>query len=131
MKKLILIPLLALGVLQAADTNNTKRIETMQNLEKAMGTIQKGLMYNNRSIIENGINDLKTHTKDINAFNIENEKDSRFKAKKYAVTESKAIAVLADDILKGYDKKSKNRVLDTYRRLQNRCMICHQLVRKW
>ena len=25
----------------------------------------------------------------------------------------------------------KNRLLDTFRRMQNRCMTCHSLVRKW
>ena len=131
MKRFILIPLLTLGLLQAADTNSTNRMETMQSLEKAVSTIQKGLLYNDRAIIETGVNEVKKHTKDINAFDIKNDEKVSFDAKKYSETEAKAIAVLADGILTGYDKKSKNRVLDTYRRLQNRCMVCHQLVRKW
>lgn len=131
MKKVILISILTLGMLQAADTNSTSRAETMQNMEKALTTIQKGFLYNDRAILEKGVKGVKKYAKDINAFDIKNEKGSSFHAKKYAETESKAISSLASDILKGYDRKSRNRVLDSYRKLQNQCIVCHQLVRKW
>ena len=139
MKKTILLPLLVLGVIHAAeatkvtDTNEAKtnQVQTMQNLELEMGSIQKGLMYNNRGMIQKAVNGIKENTKDIDAFDIKNDKGISFKAVRYSKTEAKAISELADDLMRGFDKGDKNRVLDTYRRMQQRCMICHEIVRKW
>ncbi len=131
MKRIILIPLLAAGIAFGADADKAKQIETMQNLENALATIQKGMMYNNRNIVEKGVIEVKLNTKDISTFDIKNERGARFKAKKYSMTEALAIEKLAEDILIAFDKGKRNRVLDTYRRLQNQCMTCHALVRKW
>ncbi len=131
MKKMILLPLLAAGMIHAADSNGVDRIQTMQNLEQALSTIQKGIMYNSGSIVQKGVDDLKNNAKNLNAFDIKNEKGSQFKAKEYAENESKAISQLADDIKIAYYKGNQNRVLDTYRRLQNQCIACHKIVRKW
>jgi hypothetical protein len=88
-------------------------------------------LYNNRNIVEKGVVEVKLNTKDISRFDIKNDKGTRFKAKKYSMTEALAIEKLAEDILIAFDKGKRNRVLDTYRRLQNQCMTCHALVRKW
>ena len=141
MRKLLLLPLLIWGVIHAADATDTNATEanatkttealTMQNLELGMGSIQKGLMYNDKSIVQKGVDAIKSNAKDIDAFNIKNEEGKSFKAARYSKTEAKAISQLADDLIKGFDKGDKNRVLDSYRRMQQRCMICHEIVRKW
>ena len=131
MRKIILLSLLFAGIAYGADTDKAKQIETMQNLENALATIQKGMMYNNRNIVEKGVIEVKLNTKDISTFDIKNESGARFKAKKYSMTEALAIEKLSEDILIAFDKGKRNRVLDTYRRLQNQCMTCHALVRKW
>ncbi len=139
MKKTILLPLLMLGVIHAAEATKatdaneakTNQVQTMQNLELEMGSIQKGLMYNNRGMIQKAVNGIKENTKDIDAFDIKNDEGISFKAVRYSRTEAKAISELADDLMRGFDKGDKNRVLDTYRRMQQRCMICHEIVRKW
>jgi len=131
MKRIILIPLLVFGFACADEAEKNKQIQTMQNLESALATIQKGMMYNNRNIVEKGVVEVKLNTKDISRFDIKNDKGTRFKAKKYSMTEALAIEKLAEDILIAFDKGKRNRVLDTYRRLQNQCMTCHALVRKW
>ena len=131
MKKIILLPLLVFVMANAEDAEQTKRIQTMQNLESALSTVQKGMMYNNVGIVKKGVDEIKENTKDISSFDIKNEKGVSFKAKKYSMTEALAIGKLADDILIAFKKEKRNRVLDTYRRLQNQCMTCHSLVRKW
>ena len=131
MKKIILLPLLVLGIACAEETEQAKRIQTMQNLETAMSTIQKGMMYNSKSIVAKGVNEIQLYTKNISSFDIKNEKGVSFQAKKYSITEAKAIDTLADDMLKAFKKGDKNRILDTYRRMQNQCMTCHAIVRKW
>lgn len=131
MKKIILLPLLILGIACAEETEQAKRIQTMQKLEAGMSTIQKGMMYNNKSIVIKGVDEIHLNTKDISSFDIKNEKGVSFKAKEYSITEAKAIDALADDMLKAFKKGDKNRILDTYRRMQNQCMTCHEIVRKW
>jgi len=140
MKKILLLPLLVLGLANAAEETNTTKaptathatnVQTMQKLEQGMSTIQKGLMYNNEGMVKQGVEEIKKNTKDIDSFDIKNKENSSFKAKKYSETEAKAIAELADKMIKAFDRHDKNRVLDTYRRLQDRCITCHTLIRKW
>jgi len=131
MKKIMLLSLLVSVVIYAQDTEQSKRIETMQNLELGMETILKGLMYNNKNILIKGVDEIRENTKDINAFNIKNNKDRNFKPKKYAETESKVLANLAEDILVSFNKANRSRSLDTFKKLQNQCMNCHALIRKW
>jgi len=131
MKKMILLPLLVFAMAYGADDNQAKQIQTMQKLENGMSTIQKGLMYNNRNIVKKGVDEIKRNTRDISSFDIKNENGVSFKAKKYSMAEALAIENLADDILAAFEKGKRNRVLDTYRRMQNQCMTCHALVRKW
>lgn len=131
MKKIILLPLLVLGIACAEETEQVKSIQTMQNLEAGMSTIQKGMMYNSKSILAKGVDEIKLNTKNISSFDIKNEENVNFNAKKYSITEAKAIDALADDMLKAFKKGDRNRILDTYRRMQNQCMTCHEIVRKW
>lgn len=134
MKKIILLPLLVLGIAYAGQTEQTEkanRVLTMQNLEAGMATIQKGMMYNNKSIIAKGVEEIHLNTKNISSFDIKNDDGVSFKAKKYSITEAKALDSLADNMVKAFKKGDKNRILDTYRRMQNQCMTCHAIVRKW
>lgn len=131
MRKIILLPLLVLGFANAAETNTTNRAVTMQGLEDGMVSIQKGLMYNNKDMVKEGVVGIKKHTKDIDSFHIENEAGSSFKANKYATNEAKSISHLADEMRDAFVKGNDSRVLDTYRKIQSRCMTCHKLVRKW
>lgn len=131
MKKIILLPLLVLGIACAEETEQAKQIQTMQNLEAGMSTIQKGMMHNSKSILAKGVDEIKLNTKNISSFDIKNEENVNFNAKKYSITQAKAIDALADDMLAAFKKGDRNRILDTYRRMQNQCMTCHEIVRKW
>jgi len=89
------------------------------------------MMYNNKSIIAKGVEDIKLSTKNINSFDIKNDEGISFKAKKYSIMEANELDTLADNMKKAFKKGDKNRILDTYRRMQNQCMTCHAVVRKW
>ncbi len=131
MKRVILSAVLLSGVLLADGAKNVDRVQTMQNMETAMATIQKGFLYNNRNIIANGVQKLKYNTKNINSFKIADIRHDQFKEKDFAKTEAKAISTLADTILDDFDSGNKEKVLDTYRKMQNQCITCHRIVRKW
>jgi predicted glycosyltransferase involved in capsule biosynthesis len=143
MKKILMLAILTSTLLFSdGDTNTTTesnitsdssstRIQTMQSLESAMAVIQKGFLYNNESIIEKGVNDLKKNLENINSFIIKNEKRRNFNAPVYAATETTAISKLGDKIFKLYKEGRKNQALSTYARTLNRCVVCHKIIRKW
>jgi len=131
MKKLILLPLLIFVMAFAEDTEQAKRVKTMQNLVEALNTIQNGIMTNDRNTVKEGVDKMKENTNDINSFDIKNENGVSFKAKKYSMEEALLINSLSEEILSAFEKGKRNRLLDTYRRLQNRCLTCHALIRKW
>jgi len=105
--------------------------KTMQSLEVSMAFIQKGFLYNHRGRIEKGIDTLREALKNIDSFVIENDKNIKFNAKEYAVTETKALDLMASRILDGFDKGKKEEVLVDFQQMLNRCVTCHALVRRW
>ena len=137
MKKILLIAVLASAVLFASeDANATKvlkptQMKTMQSLEKAMETIQKGFLYNNENVVENGVKDLRKNLKDIGSFMIKNNEDKNFNAPVYAATETAAITTLGDEILKAYKSEEKDKALTLYGQAFQRCIACHKIIRKW
>ncbi len=130
MKKIVLFSLLTVAVLQAEEASDL-RVQTMQNLEKGMETILKGLMYNNKSIILKGVNTIDKNTKNIALFDIKDEEGVNFKPKKYSEAEAKALTRLAENVLTSFSKGEKRRSLDYFKKLQNQCINCHALIRGW
>ena len=131
MKKIIMLSLLVCSVIWAQEGENELRIKTMQNLENGMETILKGLMYNNKNIILNGVNAIEENTKNISLFDIKNEEGVNFKAKKYSKAEAQVLTSLAENILTSFKKGDRRKSLNNFKRLQNQCMNCHALIRKW
>jgi len=133
MKKVLLISVLASAFLFAGDKISTKQdqMKTMQSLEVAMSTIQKGFLYNNTALVKQGITSLKDNVKNIKSFDIKNDKNREFDAKKYSLAELKAIGLLADQMLTDFEKGDKEVVLGNFQKMLNRCVTCHLLVRKW
>lgn len=131
MKKLILLPLLAFGMLHAAEKNGVSRIKTMQNMEEGLGSIQRGLMYNDGSLIQDGVQRIQKYAGNINAFKIKEGESSDINTKAYAATASKSISDITANIKKAYKADDKQQVLESYRKLQNECISCHKIIRKW
>jgi len=128
MKKILLISALVSSLLFSTEVD--QKI-TMQNLEVAMSTIQKGFLYNNTPLVKKGISSLKKNIQNLKSFNIKNDVKKDFDAKKYSLTELKAIRLLADQMLIDFDKGNKDVVLTGFQKTLNRCVTCHLIVRKW
>jgi len=128
MNKILLISALASSLLFSTEVD--QKI-TMQNLEVAMSTIQKGFLYNNTPLVKKGISSLKENIQNLKSFNIKNDVKKDFDAKKYSLTELKAIRLLADQMLIDFDKGNKDVVLTGFQKTLNRCVTCHLIVRKW
>ncbi|MCK5855178.1 MAG: hypothetical protein KAG56_08145 [Sulfurovaceae bacterium] len=140
MKKFLLMSALVTSVMFASGDADKKvktkeekmhQMQTMQNLETGMATIQKGFLYNNTSLVKDGIEKLKLNIDDIQDFKIENDQDLKFDAQKYAKAEMGAIKVLAEDMMKDFDAGKKEKVLDGFQKTLNRCITCHLIVRQW
>jgi len=130
MKKIFLVSIL-LGSTMLMANSSVEIKKTMQSLEVSMAFIQKGFLYNHRGRIEKGIDTLREALKNIDSFVIENDKNVKFNAKAYAVTETKALDLMASRILDGFDKGKKEAVLVDFQQMLNRCVTCHALVRRW
>ena len=130
MKKIFLVSIL-LGSTMLMANSSVEIKKTMQSLEVSMAFIQKGFLYNHRGRIEKGIDTLREALKNIDSFVIENDKNVKFNAKAYAVTETKALDLMASRILDGFDKGKKEEVLVDFQQMLNRCVTCHALVRRW
>jgi len=130
MKKIFLVSIL-LGSTMLMANSSVEIKKTMQSLEVSMAFIQKGFLYNHRGRIEKGIDTLREALKNIDSFVIENDKNIKFNAKEYAVTETKALDLMASRILDGFDKGKKEEVLVDFQQMLNRCVTCHALVRRW
>ena len=128
MNKILLISALASSLLFSTEVD--QKI-TMQNLEVAMSTIQKGFLYNNTPLVKKGISSLKENIQNLKSFNIKNDVKKDFDAKKYSLTELKAIRLLADQMLIDFDKGNKDVVLTGFQKTLNRCVTCHLIIRKW
>jgi len=132
MKKFLVLSVLASGVLFAEGATNSAQVKTMQSLEKSMGEIQKGFLYNNSTLVDTAVKNLKKTLLDLKSFKIEEKKDDKkFNPKEYVATEAKDITNLVDKLDKSYKDGKKDEALETYTKTLNRCVVCHKLVRKW
>jgi cytochrome c556 len=134
MKKFLLMSVLVSGVLFAEGVLNQGQMKTMQTLEEAMETIQKGFLYNNENVVATGVKDLNATLVDVNAFVIKvSEKDKKkdFDPKTYAVTATTAIAKMVGEIETLYKDGKHDEALEVYTKVLNRCVVCHKIIRKW
>lgn len=129
MKKILLSCVLMASLSVGQDV---KRAEVMHNLENAMSTVQKGFLRNNKAIVKLGTDNLKANLKNIDSFVIKGETgDKHFNPKKYAHTESEAIANLADDIIQNFEDGKNNEAREAFNKTLSRCLSCHKIIRKW
>lgn len=133
MKKILWMSIMACGVLFAEGAAKSNQIKTMQTLESALETIQKGFVYNNVDLVNGGIEDLKSSLVDVNAFVINTDANTSkdFNPKAYAVTEAASMIKLATKMGDLYKDGKHDEALDTYTKTLKRCVVCHKIIRKW
>jgi cytochrome c556 len=134
MKKILLLSALAGSLLFAEGALNKSQMKTMQTLEEAMGTLQKGFLYNNENVIKSGVKDMKATLMDVLDFEIKiNDKDKKksFNSSAYVATEVTAIAKLVTEVGTLYSEGKKDEALATYSETLSRCIVCHKIIRKW
>jgi hypothetical protein len=132
MKRIVATIILLGSMVFAQEVLNPSNMKMMKDLEKAVALIQKGFMYNNVNVVENGVREVKSLVANSNAFKLDGTKAKKgFDPNKYAQEEAKGMGELADKILAQFKSDEKDKVIQTHMVMINKCVNCHKIVRKW
>jgi len=128
MKK-ILAGLLTLGALtlslQAYD--QAERIQDMQIMEVSMVEIQRGILYNNKTMVLKGVESLKKISRKVE---ISNNDDMDYSAS-FAKKQTANIIRYADKLQTNIEANQKHAATTNYTKVLNQCVSCHNKIRKW
>ena len=106
MKKALLITIMASTVLLAQqEVRNLDRMQNMREMETAMSTIQKGFLYNNLSVVKNGVKELKRTVQYTESFIKEGATTkSGVNSLLYAKNQTESITMLGNEIQDAFAK---------------------------
>ena len=132
MKKVLLISILVSGVLFAKqEVIYPDRIKNMADMEVAMATIQKGFLFDNINVVNNGVKDLKRTVKFTESFIKEGVSDKGINNLMYAKKQAASITSMADEISATFAKGDRYSAANNYLLILSKCLSCHQTVRSW
>jgi len=128
MKKII-AGLVTLGTLtlslQAYD--QAERIQDMQTMEVSMVEIQRGILYNNKTMVLKGVESLKKVSRKVE---ISNNDDMDYSAS-FAKKQTANIIRYADKLQTNIEANQKHAATTNYTKVLNQCVSCHNKIRKW
>ncbi|MEA2111022.1 MAG: hypothetical protein U9P71_03130 [Campylobacterota bacterium] len=134
MMKIALSIAMLSALIFAGEYTEKDRIEDMKDLEDAMVLVQKGFLYNNLSMIESGVNEIKENAMSVEP-PLKNEEKYLDKLEsysyKYAKRQSAKMTVHADDIVQDYKDGNKKQAVNAYNKIFKQCMTCHERIRDW
>ena len=103
------------------------RVKDMQSMEAAMSEIQKGILYNNKKLMLEGVENLKKASVNIEVA----PKDSMDFSVRFAKRQSENIMKYAQKIEKNIKDNHKHAATKNYTKVLNECISCHNKIRKW
>lgn len=132
MKKALLMMALAGSFLFAQEVRNLDRMQNMRDMELAMTNIQKGFLYDNMSVLKNGVKQLK-HTASFTESFIKEGVSTKtgINTLVYSQNQTEIIHKLADDIQIAFEKGDKYAAANGYLQVLSKCLSCHQTIRSW
>lgn len=132
MKKALLLMVIAGTVLFAQEVRNLDRMKNMQHMEHAMATIQKGFLFNNLSVVKNGIKELKRTAAFTESF-IKPGVSAKTGVNTllYSKNQTESITMLADEIQDAFAKGDQYSAANGYLMVLSKCLSCHQTIRSW
>ncbi len=128
MKKamIALFTLTAVGLsLQAYDQND--RRQDMQTMEASMAQIQKGILYNNKKLVLQGVDNLKAASKNVEI----SPKGELDYTPSFAKSQTKSILIYADKVKADFEAGKKHGAAKNYTKVLDQCISCHNKIRKW
>lgn len=128
MKKII-SSLLTFGVLTTMlhAYDQTDRIKDMQSMENAMSQIQKGILYNNKKLVLQGIEILKDASMKVEIAPKSELDYSTYFSKR----QSANIRKFSDKIKQNIEAGHKHGAASNYTKVLDQCISCHNKIRKW
>jgi len=128
MKK-ILTTLVAVSTLSMSlyGYSQMERVKDMQLMETAMSEIQKGILYNNKKLVIEGVENLEKASANIEIA----PKDSMDFSVRFAKRQSENIKMYAEKIKKNIQEDHKHGATKNYTKVLNQCISCHNKIRKW
>ena len=128
MKKVLgMLVLMSMASMSAYAYDQTDRIKDMQAMETAMAEIQKGLLYNNKALVIEGVANLKKASANVEiAPKGAMDFSERF-AKRQAEYILKYSGRVEINIKDGY----KHGAIKNYTNVLKECISCHNKIRKW
>ena len=128
MKKII-VSLLVLGsmTLSLHAYSNADRIEDMRVMEIAMQKIQKGILYNNKDMVLQGVDKLKKASRNVE---VDKKEDMDYSAS-FAKKQAENIIRYADKLKASIEANQKHAATTNYTKILNQCVSCHNKIRKW
>ncbi|RRS30613.1 MAG: hypothetical protein P794_06620 [Epsilonproteobacteria bacterium (ex Lamellibrachia satsuma)] len=128
MKKII-IGLITFGALtfnlQAYD--QSERIQDMQTMEASMAQIQKGILYNNKKMVLQGVANLKQASSKVE---IAPKTDMDYSTN-FAKNQASNIRKFADRVKENIKAGHKHGAAMNYTKVLDQCISCHNKIRKW
>ena len=132
MKKALLMMAIAGTMVFAQEVRNLDRMKNMQEMEHAMATIQKGFLFNNLSVVKNGVKALKRTAGFTESFIKEGvTTKSGVNTLLYAKNQTDSIKMMADEIESAFEKGDRYAAANGYLLVLSKCLSCHQTVRSW
>ena len=129
MMKKVILGLLTLGTLsltlQAYDKEQRK--QDMQVMEASMAQIQKGILYNNKKMVSQGVTNLKQSSDKVEVV----QKTAMDYSPKFAKQQALDIMKFADEIQKKMQSGHKHSAATNYTKVLDKCISCHNKIRKW
>ena len=111
--------------LQAYDQND--RRQDMQTMEAAMAQIQKGILYNNKKLALQGVENLKAASANVQ---IAPKGDLDY-GPAFAKAQTKNIMAYADKLKADIEAGKKHGAAKNYTKVLDQCISCHNKIRKW
>ncbi len=138
MKKLVLTLSLCSTFVLAANGVYTQedRIQDMQKMANAMGSIQNGFFYNNLDLIKEGgiiLADTIEHIEPPLEEKEEKDLMNRFLNNKVKMTDSikRRIKKKAGHMIEAFADGNPKSALQDFTKITEKCMECHTRLRKW
>lgn len=104
-----------------------ERIKDMHTMAQALANVQKGILYNNRQLVHDGVESLKKASKNIQ---IAPKSDMDYSST-FAKSQAENIFRYATKVGTSMDEGKKHAALTNYTKVLNQCVSCHNKIRKW
>jgi len=132
MKKILTLVVL-LSALAFADYTKEDRVADMQAMEGAMAAIQKGFLYNNNDMIQDGVKVLRDHALTlqpprVNDTSITREDTYAFM---FARKQQRKIDSYAARVAEKFASGDKYQAMHDFTKILKQCTACHTKLRKW